>query len=140
VLDASVAAKWFLPSNHEPLAAEAHDLLREYSLGNCHLIVPELFWCEVGNILWMAVRKGQVSRGSAESALKALEALAIHTLPCLPLLGNAMAIALAYDRSVYDSTYVALAAESHVPLLTADERLVNALSSRFPIRWLGALT
>jgi predicted nucleic acid-binding protein len=25
-----------------------------------------------------------------------------------------------------------------IDLLTADERLVNALGSRFPIRWLGA--
>jgi predicted nucleic acid-binding protein len=139
VLDASVAAKWFLPSNQEPLAVEARDVLREYSSGNCRFIVPDLFWCEVGNILWKAVRMGRVSRGSAESALKALEALAIRTLPCLPLLGDAMAIALAYDRSVYDSMYVALAAESNLPLLTADERLVNALSSRFPIRWLGSL-
>ena len=62
------------------------------------------------------------------------------TSPCRPLLRDALTIALAFDRSVYDAVYVALAMVSNAPLLTADERLANALGVRFPIRWLGALS
>jgi predicted nucleic acid-binding protein len=55
-----------------------------------------------------------------------------------PLLPNAFAIATTFGRTVYDATDVALAVESGAPLVTADERLVNALEGRFPVRWLGA--
>jgi predicted nucleic acid-binding protein len=43
-----------------------------------------------------------------------------------------------WDRSFYDSLYVALALATKTELITADERLVNALGSRFPVRWLGS--
>ena len=42
VLDASVAAKWFLPRVGEPLADEALALLRRYAEGEIELIVPDL--------------------------------------------------------------------------------------------------
>ena len=47
--------------------------------------------------------------------------------------------AATFSRTVYDGVYVALAVHSNMPLVTADERLANALAARFPIRWLGAL-
>jgi predicted nucleic acid-binding protein len=53
------------------------------------------------------------------------------------LLIQAFQIAVDYDRSFYDSLYVALALTAKTQLITADERLVKALGSRFPIRWLG---
>ena len=34
---------------------------------------------------------------------------------------------------------VAAAVSLDIPVVTADERLVNGLASRFPVRWLGAL-
>lgn len=140
VLDASVAAKWFLPGSQEPFAAEARMALSRFSSGECSLAVPDLFWPEIGNILRKAARLGRISPKSCEAAIEILEPLGIRTVPSRQLLRHAVAIALAFNRSVYDSTYVALAVESNVPLLTADERLANALSARFPIRWLGALS
>jgi len=60
------------------------------------------------------------------------------TLPSRAVLPEALKIASEFERSVYDSTYIALAVATGSELITADERLVNALGSRFPIRWLGA--
>jgi predicted nucleic acid-binding protein len=50
----------------------------------------------------------------------------------------ALQIATTYDRSFVDSLYVALSLQARAELITADERLVNALGSRFPVRWLGS--
>lgn len=139
VLDASVAAKWFLPPEGETLVAEARQLLRDYGNAKLRFVVPDLFWLEFGNILWKAVRRGRISLRSAEEALQALEERSIPTSPSQPLLKEAFAIATAFDRTVYDAVYVALAVASHAPLITADQRLANALAARAPVRWLGSL-
>ena len=139
VLDASVAAKWFLPPAHETLTKEALRLLEEYANGHTRFLVPDLFWPEFGNILWKAVRLGRISRHSAEAALVAIEERKLPTTPTSALLKEAFAIATTFDRTVYDCIYVALSVASNAPLVTADERMVNALGARFPVRWLGSL-
>jgi len=47
VIDASVAAKWFLPPSGEPLAEEALRLLAGYAEGRLRFAVPDLFWGSV---------------------------------------------------------------------------------------------
>ena len=139
VLDASVAAKWFLPSAQETLTDEAFRLLEGYAKGHTRFLVPDLFWAEFGNILWKAVRLGRISRQSAEAAVVAIEERKIPTAPTSSLLKDAFAIATTFDRTVYDCVYVALSVAEDAPLVTADERLVNALGAWFPVRWLGSL-
>ncbi len=139
VLDASVAAKWVLPATNEPLSAEAVRLLRSFAAGDVNLSVPDLFWPEIGNVLWKSAHLGRISEVAAGEAVEWLLALQIPTSPTQALLGDALTIAIACERTVYDSIYLALAVESGRPLLTADERLVNAAGARFPVRWLGSL-
>jgi hypothetical protein len=43
VLDASVAAKWFLPGAQEALVPEARRILENYAAGSIGLLVPDLF-------------------------------------------------------------------------------------------------
>lgn len=139
IVDASVAVKWFVRGPAEMLEAEAGQILERYCAGRLRLLVPDLFWPEVGNVLWKAARQGRMSRRSAEEAIAVLKDRRIPTAPTAPLLADAFAIATSYDRTVYDSVYIALAVLSNMPLVTADERLANALAARFPVRWLGAL-
>jgi len=47
--------------------------------------------------------------------------------------------AVLHGRSVYDSIYVVLAVEAEAQLVTADEKLANALAGHFPVKWLGAI-
>jgi predicted nucleic acid-binding protein len=139
VLDASVAAKWFLPPIGETLVARALDLRDNYAQGTVSLVVPDLFWPELGNILWKAVRVGRIPREPADKAVKAISELHLPTIPCLGLLGEAFSIAVTFQCTVYDAVYVALAVLSSRTLVTADERLANALAAHFPVRWLGAI-
>ena len=53
--------------------------------------------------------------------------------------GFSLNIALAFQRSVYDSVYIALAVTLNTYLVTADERLANAVAAKLPVKWLGAL-
>jgi predicted nucleic acid-binding protein len=139
VIDASVAAKWFLPPSGEPLAVEAMRLLTGYANGRFRFAVPDLFWAECGNILWKAVRQGRWSRSAAEKAILALKNHSFPTTSSFDLLEEAFSIALTFDRTVYDSLYVALAVRLKADLVTADERLANALAAHLPVKWLGAM-
>jgi predicted nucleic acid-binding protein len=138
VLDASVAAKWLLPAAKESLLDQANRLAALHVKRELQLLAPDLIEAEIGNVLWKAVRRNRISRANAEKSLRDFVALEIATIPTSDLLEQALQIAVAWDRSFYDSLYVALAVSAKAELITADERLVNALGSRFPVRWLGA--
>ncbi len=139
VIDASVAAKWCLPATQETLVAEANELLRQQAEGRVRFLVPDLFWAEMGNILWKAVRAGRCTREFADSSLSMLKRRNLPTISCGRLVEQAFDIAVAYGRSAYDCFYVALTLEVGGQLLTADEKLANALASRLPVKWLGAI-
>jgi predicted nucleic acid-binding protein len=138
VVDAGVAAKWLLPNAHEPLADEASQLLTQYANGSIQLIVPDLFWAEMGNLLWKAVRSKRCTVFDAKIGLASLSQYRFPTIPNGSLLDIAFAIATAFDRTVYDSLYVALALSTKSQFVTADEKLANALAAQLPVKWLGA--
>ena len=137
VVDASVAIKWAIPS--EPFADEAVRLLKRYVDGEVDFIVPGVFWAEIGNVLWKGTRQGRWRQDEAEAVAADMKAREFVTVPSFILLPEALRIAFAHDRAVYDCMYVALAVQSKTNLITADERLANALAARFPVKWIGAL-
>jgi len=137
VVDANVAAKWLLPAAGEGLLDQANRLVALHVRRELQLLAPDLIEAEIGNVLWRAVRRSRISQAEAENSLRRFSDLAIQVVPTSDLLGQALQIAVACDRSFYDSLYVALALTTKTELITADERLVSALGTRFPIRWLG---
>ena len=139
VLDASVAAPWFLPPRDEPFSGQALGIQEDYLRGRVQLLAPDLLFPEVGNVLRKAAARGRISTRTEDDAIEELLRFHIPTAPCAPLLIHAQSIAQSSGRSVYDSIYVALSVLSGRPLLTADERLANSLASRFPIVWIGML-
>lgn len=139
VLDASVAAKWILPGSGEPLASEAMNICADYAAGRTELSIPGFFWAEIGNILWKAVRHRRTNFAAAHEGLMALSEYGLPEIPTRDLLKDASQIAHAFDRPVYDAIYLALALSLGCEMLTADEKLVNAVGSRLPVRWLGAV-
>jgi predicted nucleic acid-binding protein len=137
VMDASVGAKWATPQIIEPLATQAHRFLRAYVEGTIQVVVPDLFWLEIGSFLWKAAKRGAITKLLAQRALEAMLNRDFPTVSSRPFLPEAFKIACDFDRTIYDSTYVAMAAATGRYLITADERLVSTLGTRFPIRWLG---
>lgn len=138
VVDASVAVKWCLPSQREEFVAQAEELLASSRRDEIRFLVPDLFWVELANALWKAVRRAELSSSDAMSAISFVRDLDITTIPSADLVPQALDLAINHARTVYDSLYVALALESKSDLITADERLANALAARFPVKWLGA--
>lgn len=138
VLDASVAIKWTMPSAREPLTDESLRLLRRYVDSEIEFIVPDVFWAEIGNFLWKGARQRRWRQDEAETVAADMKARDFATVSSIKLLPEALKIAFAYDRSVYDCLYVALAVQAKTDLITADERLANALVAHLPVKWLGA--
>jgi predicted nucleic acid-binding protein len=138
IVDASVAAKWFLRDSQEPLLEQAAGLLEDYVTGRVHFLVPDLFWAEIGNILWKSVRLGRQAKSTAEAALKSLQEHPFTTISSRHLLHTAFEISTGFDRSFYDSLYIAAAVESRCTMITADQRLATAVSAALPVKWLGA--
>jgi predicted nucleic acid-binding protein len=138
VLDASVAVKWAFPDAGEPLTSEALRLLQRYKNGEVDFVVPDVFWADLANVLWKGVRRGRWTRSDAENTVADFTARDFTTVSSNALVPEALRIAFAYDRNIYDCLYAALAVEARVDLITADERLANALAARFPVKWLGA--
>ena len=122
VVDASVAVKWFVPETGSKTAStlldDAHDL---------H--VPDLLFPEFGNILWKKVNRGELTLDDALTALQGLQAAGLELHATEPLLEPALRLGSETGRTVYDCLYVALAIGLDVRLVTADERLYNALQS-----------
>lgn len=129
VVDASVAVKWFLP---EQDAERAVALLR----AGHRLIAPDLLWIEVASVLWKVARRGALSPDEAHRMIADAAAFPVETVESAGLLPDALRIATAADRTVYDSLYVALAAREGAVMITADDRLVNALADT---AWAGSV-
>lgn len=139
-MDASVAAKLVVPQSHEPLVDRADELYLRYTRQELRLIVPDLFWAEMLNVLWKTVRRGRWSQSAAVRALAAVKQWDFPTLAHRDLLAEALELAVTYDRSAYDAIYLALARSTNSPLITADERLANAVAAHLPVRWLGSIS
>jgi predicted nucleic acid-binding protein len=120
VVDASVVVKWLIPEEH---SAEAVRLLEEHEL-----IAPDLVLPEVGNIFWKMQRRGEMDPEEALSALETLTPPPFVMHPSEKLLPSAYLLAAHHDRTVYDSLYLALAVASETRMVTADRKLVNALT------------
>jgi predicted nucleic acid-binding protein len=138
VLDASVAVEWAMPLAREPLTDKSLQLFKRYNDGQVDFVVPDVFWAELGNVLWKGVRRGRWSRNDAEVTAADFRDQDFVTVSSLVLLPEALRIAFAYDRAVYDCLYVVLAVQARTELITADERLANALAAYLPVKWLGS--
>lgn len=120
VVDASVAVKWMVPEEH------THAALRLQSAAD-RLLSPDLLMVEITNVLWKKVRRAEITGAEGRTILDAFRGSPIRLVPVHPLLEGAWEIATGFDRSIYDSLYLALAVAEDGRMVTADRKLLHAL-------------
>jgi len=138
VVDASIAMKWFMPEPHSDKAVE---LLADFRAGTLQLTAPDHIVAEMANTLWKrSTLRGEISVNEAAESCADFLALGLDLHPAPPLVAAAMKLAAAERHSVYDMLYLALAMRRGCEFITADKKMVNKVSARFPfVRWLGGL-
>lgn len=118
VVDASVAAKWFLP---EAGADAALGLLD----GRSSLLAPDLLWAELASILWKTQRRGLLSPEEALSVIDAALGFPIETHTTSELVKAALTLAMETGATPYDALYLALAERESGVCITADAELAE---------------
>lgn len=122
VVDASVTIKWFLPEVH----SESAERLLTNKL---ELWAPDFIWAEFGSILLKKWRRGEISQEKAHFILGSFRHFSLKAHSSEALGEVAWEIASRFQRSFYDSLYLALAIQQGYPMVTADRRFYNALQS-----------
>lgn len=129
IIDSSVAIKWL---TKEVLDNEANDVLVRWGSNEFVCLAPDILFAEVGNILWKKHRQGIMSSGQIDYGLKQFMAYPFVVVASTELIEPAMKIAILHDRTFYDSLFLALAQAQKCPLVTADDRLANAVAPHIP--------
>lgn len=129
VVDSSVVIKWFVV---EPYSVEARSILDRYQAGELDLLAPDLICAEIGNIVWKKHRFQSLAAEDAQQIIDAFHLLSLKLTSTATLLDEAYRLAVIHQRTVYDAMYLALSVREQSQLVTADEKLVNALQSAFP--------
>lgn len=122
IIDASVAAKWFVEEEHSGAALSA---LKE---GN-QLHAPDFLFLEMDSIIGKWIRRSVINHLEGIELRDALRLYPIQRHPFISFLDPAFTISSRTGQSVYDCLYVALAVLLKGKMLTADRKLYDGLRS-----------
>jgi predicted nucleic acid-binding protein len=136
VIDASVALKWRL--RDEEATCQADALLEDFLAGKLALLTPTLFDYEIANALRVAVTRQRLSEQDAATALADFAQYTIVRYDFTGIANLTFHLSSQYQRSAYDSAYLALAQTQGVWFFTGDRRLFNAVGHVLSwVKWLG---
>ncbi len=122
VVDASVAVKWLV-------AEEDADIAEEPATSGHDLHAPRLMASEVANAIRRKARTGEIERRTAGILLADVPDMPVRWGGDELAAADAVRLALAFDRPVYDCVYLALAHRVGAVMLTADGRFANAAAT-----------
>jgi predicted nucleic acid-binding protein len=133
VLDTSVVIKWFRQG--EVLAGQSLALRDAYLDGRIVVLEPSLLAYELANVLRY---KGDLTTEQVQEAMQSLFGMGLEwALPSRAVMRRAIEVACAYETTVYDAAFAALAESLDATFVTADERLVRRLEALPFVRFLG---
>lgn len=118
VVDASVALKWYVPEAGSEAARRLYGL---------DLSAPDLLFPEIGSALRKKMLRGEMEADEAFAVLGAISRSRIEIHACGPLAEYALEISNATGASFYDCTYLSLAAQARLPLVTADDKFYRLI-------------
>jgi predicted nucleic acid-binding protein len=115
VFDASALAKVLL-------AEDGSIAAKSYFMDTESVIVPDLLYSEVGNVLYKKFRAGEILADELVFLTSAFQELSLIVHATWEFLPQAIDLAIRMQHnSVYDCIYLALAISCKSPLLTADK-------------------
>jgi len=106
----------------------ALDLLERYATGELRLHVPDLFLYEMGSLFLVAVRRGRLTEKVALQHIEELERLHLETISLRGEMDSALSFSRRLGVSFYDAAYLAAAESRGAPIVTCDQRLIQAAS------------
>ena len=134
VIDASVAAKWFIP---EPDSMKALKLRNKHIEGSITLMAPDLLIYEIANAL------SYHPDIEGEALKEDLEALFMIDIELIPPSSEYIAAVAETARlnsvTVYDSSYITLAEATATNLITADKKLYDKVTDNRKILMLDEM-
>jgi predicted nucleic acid-binding protein len=135
VIDASVALKWYLADEED--GQSALRLLDDYVFDRMAFVAPALLEFEMASGLAIAKRRGRMHRKDMLTAMDGFSGLGIELRTLTPLFPKILDYCDRYNLSAYDASYVALAEDEKIPLVTADKKLLNSVRKLKFVRGLG---
>ncbi len=130
IVDASVAAKWFLRG--ESYEDEALSCRKDLEDGTLQIQAPYLIVYEVANTIW---KRRDIATDLASRLVVFATAYLLHItiMPSKSHASETMRLARKVNTTFYDASYLALAKVAKQPLLSADEVLLRkAAEARVP--------
>lgn len=136
VIDASVSLKWYL--DDEEHSARALSLLAKYVSDELDIIAPTLLEYEVTNGLIIARKRGRVKEDAILAALDGFKDLGIKLKNISHLYPKVLHYCKTYNCSAYDASYMAIAENEGVDLITSDKGLHDAVKKDLKwVKWIG---
>lgn len=138
VIDASFFLGAFLSEFCNDEEKNARDYISKIIQNNGQIYVPQLFWFEIGNVLTNAVKPkkdgsaGRLSLPQFLTVYQNIRELPIYTDP-QPDSETQLRIsnlAVKYNLTFYDASYLELAIRTSLPLKTFDKELLNCISTK----------
>jgi predicted nucleic acid-binding protein len=127
ILDASVGLTWVL---NESDSDKARQLREDFRNAIREFLAPDIFAVECAHALTKGERRGVVV--DPDFLYDEIMLDAPRFSPTIPLMARAISIARKARIAVYDCVYVALAEQEGCELITADQKVLNALQASFP--------
>lgn len=129
VVDASVAAAWFLPDEATPFTEAA--LL---TTTTDDVWVPSLWLREIGNLLLSAQRRKRIDDAKRIALAASATALRVHVDRTPVSITNLDVLAARHGLTTYDAAYLELALRRTLPLATLDKALLAAMhAAKVPV-------
>lgn len=127
ILDSSVIAKWFFPSEEDSeIALKIRDqfLSKEIAIS-----VPVLIYYEINNLIQSSIKSLRINKKLAKEAYSGFLELDLIAYSSKELMELALEKAISLEISSYDASYLALAEHLKIPLVTADQKLIDKAKS-----------
>jgi predicted nucleic acid-binding protein len=122
-MDASIAASLFLPDEEADTAKAI--------LGAGGVVVPDLFWYEMANILWASAKRGRLDEAQAFRAMELLRRLEIAEdgRPIREAFPSIFFLVREHALTAYDAAYLELASREGATLCSHDADLRAAATA-----------